>query len=86
LHVGNTGAMGTNAKALAEQARIPLDFTYGVIDKCILKALIGKDSLIMTSGGMIEHSVHRVSTYGKDSGAMIEVVKLHPVEEGLNSK
>ncbi len=86
LHVGNTGAMGTNAKALAEQARIPLDFTYGVIDKCILKALIGEGSLIMTSGGMIEHSVHRISTYGIDSGAMIEVVKLHPVEEGLNSK
>ncbi|MCU0637906.1 MAG: ATP-binding cassette domain-containing protein, partial [Methanothrix sp.] len=44
------GAMGTSAKLLAERCRIPLDFTYGVIDKCILKALIGKDSLIMTSG------------------------------------
>jgi len=43
--------MGTNAKALAKQAGIILDFTYGVIDKCILKSLSGKDSLIMTSGG-----------------------------------
>ncbi len=85
LHVDYVGAMGTNAKMMAEQFRIPLDFTYGVIDKCILKALIGKNSIIMTSGGMIEHSVHRICTYGKDSGAMIEVVKLHPAEGGLNS-
>jgi cobalt/nickel transport system ATP-binding protein len=52
-HVSYIGAMGTNAKIMAEHAKIPLDFTYGVIDKCILKALTGKASLIMTSGGMV---------------------------------
>ena len=85
LHVGYTGAMGTNAKMMAEQFRIPLDFTYGVIDKCILKALIGKDTLIITSGGMVEHSVSRIGAYGKESGAKIEVVKLLPAESSLDS-
>jgi cobalt/nickel transport system ATP-binding protein len=76
LHISYAGAMGTNAKVLAEQARIPLDFTYGVIDKCILKALIGKASLIMTSGGMVDHSVKRIRAYGEESGAKIEVATL----------
>jgi cobalt/nickel transport system ATP-binding protein len=86
LHVGYTGAMGTNAKMIAEQARIPLDFTYGVIDKCLLKALIGKDSLIMTSGAMVKHSMGRIRAYGEDSGAVIEVVDIHPEESGVNSE
>jgi cobalt/nickel transport system ATP-binding protein len=80
-HVSYTGAMGTNAKMLAEQARIPLDFTYGVIDKCILKALTGNASLIMTSGGMVDHSVKRIRAYGEESGAKIEVVKISPPRE-----
>ena len=80
-HVSYTGAMGTNAKVLAEQARIPLDFTYGVIDKCILKALTGKASLIMTSGGMVDHSVKRILVYCEESGAKIEVVKLSSLAE-----
>ena len=75
------GAMGTNAKLLAEQARIPLDFTYGVIDKCILKALTGKTSLILTSGGMVDHSVKRILAYCGESGAKIEVVKLSSPEQ-----
>jgi cobalt/nickel transport system ATP-binding protein len=85
-HVSYTGAMGTNAKVLAEQARIHLDFTYGVIDKLILKALIGKASLIMTSGGMVDHSVKRIRAYCEESGAKIEVVKLSSlVESSVNS-
>jgi cobalt/nickel transport system ATP-binding protein len=84
-HVSYTGAMGTNAKIVAEHARIPLDFTYGVIDKCILKALIGKDSLIMTSGGMIDHSIRRIRAYCKESGAGIEVVNFSSLaESGVN--
>ncbi len=85
-HVNYTGAMGTNAKVLAEQARIPLDFTYGVIDKCILKALIDKSSMILTSGGMVDHSVKRIRAYCQDSKAKIEVVKLSSfAESGVNS-
>ena len=70
------GAMGTGAKLLAERCGIPLDFTYGVIDKCILKALIGKDALIMTSGGMVEHTMKRISDYSRESGAEIEAVRV----------
>jgi cobalt/nickel transport system ATP-binding protein len=84
-HVSYTGAMGTNAKIMAEHARIPLDFTYGVIDKCILKALIGKDSLIMTSGGMIDHSIKRIQAYCQESGSEIEVVKFSSLaDSGVN--
>ena len=79
--VSYTGAMGTNAKIMAEQARIPLDFTYGVIDKCILKALTGKNSLIMTSGGMVDHSIKRIRVYCEESGAKIEAVKLSSLAE-----
>ena len=70
------GAMGTGSKLLAERCGIPLDFTYGVIDKCILKALIGKDALIMTSGGMVEHTMKRISDYSRESGAEIEAVRI----------
>jgi cobalt/nickel transport system ATP-binding protein len=80
-HVSYAGAMGTNAKMMAEHAKIPLDFTYGVIDKCILKALTGKDSLIMTSGGMVDHSLRRIRAYDEESGVGIEVIKLVPPEE-----
>jgi cobalt/nickel transport system ATP-binding protein len=70
------GAMGTGAKLLAERCRIPLDFTYGVIDKCILKALIGKAALIVTSGGMVEHTMKRISDYSRESGSGIEAVRV----------
>lgn len=49
IPAGFKGAMGTSAKVMAEKCGISIDFTYCVIDKCILKALIGKNSIIMTS-------------------------------------
>jgi cobalt/nickel transport system ATP-binding protein len=79
-HASYIGAMGTNAKIVAEQAKIPLDFTYGVIDKCILKALAGKNSLILTSGGMVDHSLRRILSYNEESGARIEAIKLDSQE------
>jgi cobalt/nickel transport system ATP-binding protein len=72
LSASYTGAMGTNAKFAAERSKIHLDFTYGVIDKCILKAIAGKSSLIMTSGGMVAHALKRVQSYGDDGGTHIE--------------
>ncbi len=71
-----TGAMGTSAKVMAERSSIHLDFTYGVIDKCILKALTGKSSLIMTSGGMVDHALQRIEAYGRESGTEIAAVKI----------
>ena len=70
------GAMGTSAKVMAQESGIALDFTYGVIDKCILKALIGKSSLILTSGGMVDHAASRIEDYCRESGARIEAVRL----------
>ena len=66
------GAMGTSAKMMAEREKICLDFTFGVIDKSILKATTGQSSQIMTSGGMVEHAIHRIGAYcdlwgGEDS-------------------
>jgi len=74
----SVGAMGTRAKQRAENSQIRLDFTYGVIDKCILRALLGKDSLIMTTESMVQRINQRVEAYGKDSGISIPV---QPMEE-----
>ncbi len=76
IPAGFKGAMGTSAKVMAEKCGISIDFTYGVIDKCILKALIGKNSIIMTSGGMVDHTLQRIKDYGLESGAWIEAIRL----------
>lgn len=76
--VEHVGAMGTRAKEFAGRERIYPDYTYGVIDRCILKALIGEDSLIITSGGMVEHVKRRIGEYSAESGQKIPVI---PVEE-----
>jgi cobalt/nickel transport system ATP-binding protein len=70
------GAMGTRAKQCAATESIALEFTYGVIDKCILRALRGKDSLILTNGSMVGRVAERVEAYGKESGNAIAVVLL----------
>jgi cobalt/nickel transport system ATP-binding protein len=72
------GAMGTRAKNLAERESIPLDFTYGVIDKCILRALLGESSLLLSPGSMVPHVFRRVETYCQESGNTITVVPLKP--------
>jgi cobalt/nickel transport system ATP-binding protein len=73
------GAMGTRAKQCAENLQIHLDFTYGVIDKCILKALLGEDSLILTTESMVKRVYQRVDTYGHDSGITIPVQPFDPL-------
>jgi cobalt/nickel transport system ATP-binding protein len=70
------GAIGTRAKQCAENEHISLEFTYGVIDKCILKALLGEDSLILTTESMVNRVYQRVDTYGRESGILIPVKKL----------
>jgi cobalt/nickel transport system ATP-binding protein len=67
-HIHRRGAMGTKAKKLAEQENITLDFTYGVIDKCLLRALIGESSLILTTTGMVERVQRRVLSFEEESG------------------
>ena len=68
--------MGTRAKQCAATEQIALEFTYGVIDKCILRALQGKDSLVLTTGSMVSRVGVRVEAYGKESGNTIRVAIL----------
>ena len=75
-NVEHVGAMGTQAKMMARSEKMVLDFTYGVIDKCILKALNGQSALILTSGGMVAHALCRIRDYGRESGTMLEAVPL----------
>jgi cobalt/nickel transport system ATP-binding protein len=83
------GAMGTRAKQRAENEQIRLDFTYGVIDKCILKALLGEDSLILTTESMVKRVYQRVDGYGRESGICIPVKQLddgtQPITENVGS-
>jgi len=67
------GAMGTGAKQWASTEGIALDYTYGVIDKCILRALRGEDSLILTNGSMASRVAVRVDAYCRESGSTIRV-------------
>jgi cobalt/nickel transport system ATP-binding protein len=69
--------MGTSAKMTAEREKIRLDFTFGVIDKSILKATTGQSSLIMTSGGMVEHAMRRIKAYCDEWGTKIQVSVLN---------
>jgi len=72
------GAMGTRAKQCATQKGLELEFTYGVIDKCILRALRGRNSLILTTGSMAGRVSVRVEAYCRESGITIPV---HPFDE-----
>ncbi|MDD4136694.1 MAG: ABC transporter ATP-binding protein, partial [Methanoregula sp.] len=71
------GAMGTRVKQCAATEQIALEFTYGVIDKCILRALRGQDSLILTTGSMVGRVAVRVGAYCKESGNPISVASLN---------
>ena len=82
----SVGAMGTRAKQRAENSGIALVFTYGVIDKCILKALLGEDSLILTTESMVERIYQRVDAYAKESGIIIQVEPLDPARKKTDGK
>lgn len=71
------GAMGTRAKQRAEKDRLPLEFTYGVIDKCILRALRGQNTLILTTGSMAGRVRMRVEAYCRESGNEIAVISIN---------
>jgi cobalt/nickel transport system ATP-binding protein len=78
------GAMGTRAKFLASQEQLNPEFTYGVIDKCILRALRGLDSIILTSSGMAGRVVIRVNNYCMESGNTINVIPINNPNQSLN--
>jgi cobalt/nickel transport system ATP-binding protein len=68
-----TGVMGSRAKSLAERENMSPDFTYGVIDKCILRALMGESSIILTSEGMVDRVTRRVVEFDEESRIRIPV-------------
>ena len=74
--------MGTRAKLLAEEANVRVDFTYGVIDKCILKALTGKSCLVYVSQGMLGQVQKRIEAYSQEWGAEIHSVDLSARSNG----
>jgi cobalt/nickel transport system ATP-binding protein len=71
--LAKTGVMGSRAKNLVERENFIPDFTYGVIDKCILRALVGESSIIMTSEGMVERVARRVTEFDEESNIRIQV-------------
>ncbi|MCG7854529.1 MAG: ATP-binding cassette domain-containing protein [Methanoregulaceae archaeon] len=72
------GAMGTRAKERAARDGLHLEYTYGVIDKCILKALLGEDSLILTTAAMVRRVFDRVELFNRENGITIPVSGLSP--------
>lgn len=72
--VSSVSALGTGAKALAVENSIHLDFTYGVIDKSILKAMNACNSLIISSGGMIDRVHERVAGFNRDNGKNVSII------------
>ena len=68
--------MGTRAKQQAMDHQIAMDFTYGVIDKCILKALLGEKSVILTTGSMVQRVFDRVHEFSTENGIAIPVLLL----------
>lgn len=71
-----TGAMGTRAKRFCHDAGVLPDYTYGVVDKCLLLAMTGEDTLIFTCGGMLERVELRVGLFAEESGVVVRVVRL----------
>ena len=78
------GAMGARAKNLAERESISLDFSYGVIDKGILRALVGECSVLLTPASMVPHVFRRVETYCRESGNSIRVVPMDTKEQSIH--
>ena len=72
----HTGAMGTRAKRFCHEAGYVPDYTYGVVDKCLLSAMTGEDTLILTCGGMLDRVELRARMFAEESGVVVPVVRL----------
>lgn len=72
--ITTVGAMGSRAKITAGKTGIHVQYTYGVVDKCLLRAVNGKDTLIITTGAMIERVYDRINTFNKEAGKNIRII------------
>ncbi|MGC9435372.1 MAG: energy-coupling factor ABC transporter ATP-binding protein [Methanomicrobiales archaeon] len=76
--ITSIGAMGSKAKRHLCCHRTEPDITHGVIDRCILLALAGETPLILTAGGMVEHTLRRIRSYRDEQGIPITVEQIEP--------
>ncbi len=72
----HTGAMGTRAKRFCHDAGHSPDYTYGVVDKCLLSAMTGEDTLILTCGGMLDRVEVRAEMFTAESGVRVRVERI----------
>lgn len=70
------GVMGSRAKICARQWGLIPDISYAVIDKCILQAMNGRTSLILTTGGMVTRVFERVTMFNQTNNRSIPVRSL----------
>jgi len=70
------GVMGSKAKICARQWGITPDISYAVIDKCILQAMNGRTSAILTTGGMAVRVFERVTMFNQTNNRSIPVRSL----------
>ena len=76
MHHDTIGVMGSRAKICARQWGINPDISYAVIDKCILQAMNGKSSLILTTAGMVSRVIERVTHFNQTNNRSIPVQKI----------
>ena len=76
------GVMGTRSRAFADSCGITADISSNVIDRTILRALCGEKILILTNGGMVEHTRRRIEEYCRQSGIKIRVFVSDGKREG----
>lgn len=76
--ITGVGAMGSRAKARLQKESVYPDYTYAVIDRCILRAMIGESMLILTSGGMVQKAVERISSFGDETGICLRANVISP--------
>jgi len=72
----HTSAIETKSRMFCIMSGIMLEYTHGVIDKCLLSAMNGEDSLILTSGGMLGRVELRVETFAKESRTDVKVMRV----------
>lgn len=85
-NISHLGAMGTKAKFFARNKGIDLDFSHDVINNCLLKAMGGQNTLIITSGKMVQHTRRRVEDYNLESRENIMVEILPSLEIPIDSR
>ena len=72
----HTGAIETKSRKFCLMSSVMLEYTHGVVDKCLLSAMNGEDSLILTCGGMLGRVEFRVDTFAKESGTNVKVIRV----------